>query len=380
MKRSFKFLTVLLILLFASNAQATDYFGCASAAVNADNTFCATPSGSCAGSDPVSAATALQAGNNLYANGCTITIPNGGSFTATKISTKDGDGAGAAVAGGGFTATANGVTATITANVEGGTTDCLTIGSTTNVVNLTILGNITTDATAGADGVFITGSAPTVTIGASGSPVSITGGGAACYGVYDVSTVTTKTVYANITAGSATSGHGYYFAAASGVTNITGDVTGTASAASGVTGSHSGTATATINGNCTQSSNISYAACQADSSGSLTINGDCIAGTGKMAPCNANSTGTLTVTGNIIGSANSPGIQGKVVWSPSASTKYFRLTGDGSPAYYYLTSNVAGGAHPPVANVEAGVTYGWDGAAVYTGTLVTSSGGGAWAQ
>ena len=113
---------------------ATDYYGCATASINSDSTFCATPSGSCAGSDAVTAATALQAGNNLYANGCALSI--GSSFTSGKISTEDGDGAGAGVAGGGFTITTG--TITVTSNITAGTTDCLTVSGGT----VTVAGNI----------------------------------------------------------------------------------------------------------------------------------------------------------------------------------------------------------------------------------------------
>lgn len=298
MKKIIILLLIVLACTLPPTADATNYFGCASANVNADNTFCATPSGSCAGSSAVSAATALQAGNTLYANGCTVAIPTSGaniSFTVDKISNKDGDAGGAAVEGGQFQVATNAsYTATINANIEtGGTTGaCLAI----------------TGTAAGA---------ARVTINAT----TIDGGtGTNMFGVSDTHTVGTVVVNATTTTGGSGNGaHGYYYNGATGTLTWTGDGVGTSGTAStyGIAANGAGSTT-TISGNCTAG-----------------------AGSGNATGCNNSGAGTFTITGNIINSARSHGAGGAYTWTPGASNYMKILTGAG-PTYLYVGLPPAG--------------------------------------
>jgi len=182
-------LFILLFLAFALPANAASYYGCANAAINADSTFCTTPTGSCTGDTPVTAATALAGTHSLFANGCTITVPEALVMSATKLSNKD-DGS-AMVDGGQFTVTTTGWTSTatsITAAIEtGGTTGAaLAVSGTGNIAPaLTILGNITAGSASSMHGVAASNSVGTIAVGSAGSPSTITGGSnASAYGFY----------------------------------------------------------------------------------------------------------------------------------------------------------------------------------------------------
>lgn len=292
-----KLLLIIGFLLIASQAWATDYFGCATASINSDSTFCTTPTGSCAGSTSVTAATALQAGNNLYANGCTLSITD--SFTATKISTEDGDGAGAAVAGGKFTLSTTTVSGkTLTTAIKAGSTDCLEISGTgaANPV-LTIIGQLDgSETTAGADAVYDQHTAGTVVLGASGSPITINGG-------------------------NGYNGRGYSFNTTTGVTTIYANanaITGT-----GVFVFISSTGSASITGTCTGSSTA-----------------------GTFAGCDSAGTTGLVVNGNIVNGTGSQGTSGSIVWNPTAPSNgvngnYIKFNGGGTAVYAGKNTNDA---------------------------------------
>lgn len=276
-------LLILLSLAVPGLAFGADYFGCASAAINADSTFCATPSGSCAGSDPVTAATALAGTHNLYANGCTISFADA-NFTAAKISTEDGDGAGAAVAGGGFTLdTASAAGNTYTTNIVSGGSDCLTItgnGSGTPVD--TIVGDITGGSGAGFDG------------------------------VNDSHTVGTINVTGNLTGGSNATARGYWWGGTSGSVAISGNSTGVTSVGLYVGSNGS----ATVAGNCVGSSTA------VDGVGCYSTGG----------------TGGMTITGNLISGTKAVGAAGAVRWTPAVPANgvtghYVKFDGGGTAIY-----------------------------------------------
>jgi hypothetical protein len=194
-----RLLLIILICLLPMGAWSTDYYGGAAGKnLNANDLWFIQSeiTGSCAATGtPVASSTVLQAGNTLYANGCTIAITD--SFTATKISTEDGDGAGAAVGGGGFTIATDTVTGkTITANIAGGTSTALTMSG---AGTLTITGNITASSTTlSSHGLVCSGNAYTLTVNGN-----VTGGGGTTNSI-GISTTGygASTVNGNVTAGS----------------------------------------------------------------------------------------------------------------------------------------------------------------------------------
>lgn len=322
----------LIWMLIVPTAFAASYYGCAGAAINADSTFCTTATGSCAGETPVTAATALAGTHSLFANGCTITIPENVTITASKLSNKD-DG-GAMVDGGQFTVVTTGWTnpTVIQAAIETGGTTGAALGISGN-------GNLN----------------PVLTIGSSGTPVTVTGGSASSMnGVTDSHSVGTVVVYADLAGGSSAAAYGYAFSGTSGAVSFIGNSTGANS--QGINMTNAGTGT--IAGNC--------------------IGSD----TGNVPGCQAASTGALTVTGSIINGDRGVGAQGKIIWAPSNAQKYVLFDGAGTALYASagLGSDV-GGTQITGANTAAEVAVGTyfvkkdDG--VYTqGTA--SSGGGAW--
>jgi len=317
MKKILLFLFAL--LLFASPVFAASYYGCASAAINADSTFCTTPTGSCAGETPVTAATALAGTHSLFANGCTITIPEALVMTAAKLSNKD-DGT-AMVDGGQFTVTTTGWTHTtthVTAAIEAG-------GTTAEALNISGNANLN----------------PVFTLTAS----TITGGSAAgIHGVESAHTVGTLVIDGGgtITGGSNTTAHGFYQSGA-GPLAITGNVAAATGSGLLVTGA----CTATLTGNCTGS--------------------DASAG---VYGCLQSSSSTLTVTGNLIGGDKGVAVGGRVVWTPGA-TNYVSFDGGGTPVYVGL---------PPDLDKVLSTDYRIDSTdgSYDQGTASTSGGGGAW--
>jgi hypothetical protein len=284
MKKIILFLFAL--ILFASPTFAASYYGCASAAINADSTFCTTPTGSCAGDDPVTAATALAGTHTLYANGCTITVPEELVMTAAKLSNKD-DGT-AMVDGGQFTVTTTGWTQTtthVTAAIEAGGTTGAALAISGNA-NLNPVFTLTASASTGGSASLMCG----VTTSHTNGTLVIDGAG-------------------TITGGSQVSAYGFYSTGAGPVT-ITGNAV--ANIAPGIVSNGGPIA---ITGNCT---------------GSNTTN------TGHG--CNALNTGAITITGSIIAGDRAVGAAGKIVWTPTAPSDgvtghYVSFDGAGTPVY-----------------------------------------------
>lgn len=268
--------------------------------------------------------------------GIVVNIDPKGTAGATKVVLNN-------PSGGTFVITTGTITVTADIGVSGNTAtaDTLTVSGGT----VTILGNIY-GGTGGADGLAISGSSTTVTIGASGSPVTITGGNASVsYGVNDTHTSTTTTVYADITGGSNGSAHGYFDAGSSGTTNITGDITG--SVGSGFSTNRSGAA--------------------------VNITGDCIgSNTAKSGyGCVASSTLAITVIGNIVNGDREVGITGTIQWTPGAEN-YIKFDGGKTPSYYGL---------PPDGDKVLTTDYyikSDDGVYTQGSASASSGGGGAW--
>ncbi len=309
-------LAILMVLAFTVPSYATDYYAGLVGPISADNVWFTTSSGSCTGTTGVSAATALQNGNTLYANGCvglTITA----SFTATKISVL----AGAGTAGGTFLTVTNTTPITITSAIEAGTTTALGVSGNANAnPALTIIG-------------------------------AITGGSASsCYGVGGTHTVGTVVVNGAITGGSYASGYGYYSYATTGAVSITGNVTG-------ATGSGlyaNGAQTVSLSGDC-----IAGVArgCYAGSTGAITVTGNIIASTtdvgahGRIiwAPSSAqkyikfNGGGTAIYASSGLGSdAGGTQITGANTAAEIKTTGYFVKKDDG--VYTQGTASTGGGS------------------------------------
>lgn len=368
-----KYFLLILILLMPTGAWGTTWYGCGANSANIDDASFWEDAVGCDGN--ILTWNNQVAGDIFEANGKTGIVvrvdPKGTGGSAGKVHLKT-------TAGGGFSITAAG-TYTVTADITAGTTDCLTINGTANAIVATVLGDITgSAATANAEGLVLGGSNLTATIGSSGTPVTITGG--AAHGVLDNHTGSgkTTTVYATINGGTATNIAGYVANAASGTVNVIGTSNGGA-ATTNVRGLYkSNAATVSLDGDCVGGSVLGSEGCHnAGTGGSFTVK-NCTGGSDDGAGCRGFGTYPITVTGNITSTATAMGVTGAIVWSPTAATNFFKVIGDGTPAAYYLTSNVAGGAHPAVTDVKDGVTYGWDGSsAAYEGTLESSGGGGA---
>lgn len=230
-----KLLITIIILLFSLPALATDYYaGKASGNINADDVWFTTSTGSCTGSTGVSGATALQAGNTLYSNGCSLTVNV--SFTATKITNAAGSG----TVGGSFAVATSTSPLTLTTAVENGATadDCLAISGSANAnPALTVVGAITGGSTANG------------------------------HAVADTHTVGTVVVTGNVTGGSNASAYGIYHYANTGNLSITGNITG----ATGY-GLYGGTAGETITGDCIAGT----ASGCVNTSGNMTITGNLV--------------------------------------------------------------------------------------------------------
>jgi hypothetical protein len=326
------FAITLIAFFITGPVHAASYYGCASAAINADSTFCDTPTGSCAGNNPQTAATVLAGTHSLFANGCTITIPNTADLTvtATKLSNKD-DGS-AMVDGGGFTyVTANDYEVTINANIEtGGTTGAALAvsGSGTHSPVLTIIGNITAGTAASMYGVIDSHTVGTVRIGSVGTPTTISGG-------------------TNATA------RGYYHSGASGVITVTGDCAGVTGPGLHTVGA---TATATVSGNCTGGPNL------ADAIG-----------------CYGGGAGGITVSGNIVNSARATGISGNITWTPTTPASgvtgnYIKTAGSGTAVYVGKNTDDASKALATFFYIDP-----TDGGSDQ-GSASAGGGGGAWAH
>lgn len=292
-----KIITILFILLLSNLAFATDYYaGKAGGNINADDVWFTTSTGSCTGSTGVTGATALQSGNTLYANGCSLTVNV--SFTATKISTAAGAGAG----GGGFAVVTNASPITITAIIEAGTTTCLAVtGNATGSNVLSIIGNATG------------------------------GSAASTHGVSDSHTVGTVIFQGNATGGSNT-GRGYVFSGASGSVSMTGDGIASATAIGYLMSGAS--STTTISGDCKGSDSADYQGCY------------------------ATGAGTITLTGSIINGKRSMGAGGSLIFTPSA-TDYILYPKDSSYSLGTIDAHATEmPTDPGVSNVKTGTAYG----------------------
>lgn len=214
-------LSLLIILCLASPVYATNYYACQAAQnLTGDATWCtaAQVSGSCAATAARTAwATVTADSPTLYANGCTVVIND--SFTAVALSTADGDGAGAAVAGGGFTLATGTVSGkTFTTAVAAGSTPCVVIsGNGAGTPVDTFVGAITGGASTNAHGISTTHTVGTI---------QITG---------------------NVGNGAGTPNYGAFLNSA-GLITITGNCTGTATAQSGAGCYGASTGTITITG------------------------------------------------------------------------------------------------------------------------------------
>lgn len=350
----------ILIFLVASPSWATTYYANALNGQNIDYTtggagWYPTDTGDCTGSGTPVAIADMVAGSVLDANNCTGIIVNTDPGPNGKVVLNTPQ-------AGTFVITSAG-TYTITADIgvsgSTGTTDVLTIGSGANAITATILGNIYGGGTASADGLVLTGSGVSLTIGAEGSPVTIKGGTiSSCLGVNDGHTVTTVAVYANIEGATA---HGYSLTQ-----------TGSVAIYGNVTGGPTAGANGVNNGN---------------SSGTITITGNA-KGSDSAQSCGAATTstgGVITVTGNLYFGEKGSAVSGNIRWTP-ARTNYalFPINATGEAGVISANQVMAG----PVADgnsysggdtylsedeIKSGETCG-----SATGTLASSGGGGAW--
>lgn len=310
-------LSILLILAFATNGFSADYFACAADEVHANNVWCtaAHANGSCSNDGTTEADTGaiLSAGNSFYANGCAMTITS--NVTVAKLSTA----ANGEVAGGGFTVSTNGVV--IQANLEADTTTAL----------------------------FITGAGVAVTLGSSGTPITIQGGSAAtAYGVYDQHTGvgSTTTVYATITGGTNITAKGYYSTSSSvGGVNIIGTCVGGTTAV-GCQNKHATTGTMTV-------LNCYGAAAGIAQSGCYAVDG-----------------GKITVTGDIKNTDVATGVFGVIEYAPATASNFIWFT-LGTDIYLSV---------PPAADkiLTTGSFVNSTDGTVDSGTASAGGGGGAW--
>jgi len=284
MKKILSFLILTVLMASPTLSYAASYYGCATAAINADSTFCTTATGSCTGDTPVTAATALAGTHTLFANGCTITIPSTADLTVTAAKLSNKDDGGAMVDGGGFTVATNAsYVVVVQADIEtGGTTGAA----------LTITGSAAGNAR--------------VTIGSSGTPVTITGGSSSeMFGVFDTHTVGQTVAYANVNGGTNINACGYEQSRGSGT--FVGYGTATAVVADGY---------------------------KVIGAGTGTWNGDCVGSATSRATFGCNGYGAaITVTGSIIAADGSTGAAGKIIWEPSSADKYIKMDGGGTEVF-----------------------------------------------
>ncbi len=357
MKKFSLFIGVLIALLISQPAHAvTKWYACASSGNMSAIQWSSTPSGSCtctAGADLTW--NSQIAGDSFYANGCTAIAVNvdpkgtGGSAGTVTLSTADGDAAGAGVAGGGFTY-ATAAQLTITANIAGGTTTCLTITGSQAGAAGTILGNL---SAAAGYGVADSHTVGTLTIGSSETHSTVTGG-----------TATATYAYAHTGTGPVTA----YM-----------DIAASANSAAVLDTNNS----LTIIGSATASGDNS--ALFKNGGTNLTFNGDCIASTGIGVGCSAYS-GNITVNGNIVGTATAMGASNRIIWAPATAQNYFKI-GTTAGAFLYLSAGLgsdSGGTQITGANTAAKVSSGTyfvkkdDG--VFTQGTASGGGGGAWSS
>jgi hypothetical protein len=345
-------LLTLAICLMPVSGWTANYFACQTGqAIGGNSTWCAyadLESGSPAACTKAAAgsytagATAVAAGNNLYANGCAEIITDDGFNIGTgKISTLDAGTGANDFAGGAFTfTTANDGDKTITANIEAGSSDCMTIdGSGTGTV-LGIVGDVTGSSTADS-----------------------------ARGVTDATTAGTITVTGDISAGAGRlSSHAWGKTGAGGTLIVNGNVTGGTGASNSGGIYTSGYFTAlTINGDVTGGTSTAYMA-----PGILGQSYDA-----ASYPC--------TITGNII-NRNASAVYGAFIWAPSSAQKYIQFLTTGGVNTLSAGAGIgsdAGGTQVSGADTAAEIATGKyfikKDDAVYTqGTKAAGSSGGAW--
>jgi len=323
-----------LILLLAAPAFATSWYACTSGGnINASNQFTSSTGVACGSCSGNYLTWPPSNGDTLYSNNCAsaIVIPPTINVGSTSVQVTLTNTAGSGNAGGSFSyALTSGDTSTLYANITAGAAAVLTI----------------------------TGSAGTLNIGASGYPVTITGGTAAsAYGVSDSHTSVTVNVYATINGGSNATAYAYYFSGASGSVSITGNATaGTGGAALYLAGAGTGT----INGNCQGGdTSVNQVGCQAASSGDLFVTGNLIFGKRASAVAGAIRWQPANVNNKIL-----------FPWSDSATTGTWNQYSVEAPPMVNQTMTGGPGIYS-VSNVVSGVVYGDQ-----TGTASTSTGVG----
>jgi hypothetical protein len=271
---------VFITLCLSSMAFATNYFGC-NACTNptSDTCWVTDPSATCASCTGtyVAWATVNAAGNNLYANGCTMAIPNTSSITisADKMS----------LAGAGVVANA----------VDGGTFTYTTSATNTLIVNPNL-----------------EGTGPT---GTGASVITVSGSAAGLARV---------TFNGTVTGGNVSLATGISPSITNGEIVINNTITsGTTSSAYGLntTGASAGLGLITINGNCVANTAI---ACRCAASGNpFTIYGDCIGSdTTDTEGCRSISTSTITLFGSTKDGLRGVGAAGNIKRIPLNATKY----------------------------------------------------------
>lgn len=226
-----------------------------------------------------------QPGDDVYADGKTVTIDQDINVVSIQTTQRSGG-----TAGGGFTI--GNIDATITANIVAGTTACLSMNTISTLV--TIIGNITGGSASNAYGVTY-GSVSQVTLNITGN---ITGGsGTNSYGLLcnSASTTLSISIIGNVTGGSGTTAAGLRQAGSVPVT-ITGNIlAGTTTSIQGLSVISNGVVT--VNG-----TPIGAGAVVVTTSGRLRINAtSTITGTNATIPVLSLQTtiGNCIINGNI---------------------------------------------------------------------------------
>lgn len=321
-----------MVFCLITPAFSATYYACIAGNINAANAW--EDAVGCDGTTYTITGAFPAAGDILEANGAAMTVnvdpgPNG------KVHIKT-------TAGGGF-AYATATNITLNTDITAGTTACLAITGSTG--GGTILGNITGGSGSSTYGVNDSHTVVTVTYGASGSPITIAGGaGTNSHGVY-MQGAGPSVVYANSTGNT---GKGW---------------------------NNAGNSTCTYTGNATAVSSSGVE--NGGASGVLTMTGNCTgSGTANASGCTGAGAAAFIITGNLISGARGSGASGNIVWTPAGpgttADNYIKIQSPTAGNYIYVSESL------PIASVEDGYTYGFDGATYYTGTLAGGSGGGAW--
>ncbi len=307
-------LSILLILAFATSANATTWYACAgskninsvSGGTTSDVWYSAA---ACVGGSWYAWTTnfddGLLAGDILEANAQTaLAINVNPGATGKKVHLKT-------LSGGGFTyATASALHMDM--DVTAGTTEGIAITGSQAGDAGTIHGNIIGGSASGAEGIT------------------------------DGHTVGTITVTGDITGGSFINGYGYAITG-TGIVAVTGNATGATAPAF----RNASSGNSTISGNCTGSSTATPAQ-----------------------GCVAASTGAITVTGNIINGTRSAGVEGTIKWTPAAAN-YIKTDGGGTAVYASQAPSKA------KVLTDTSVVVSTTGA-YEAGTASSGGGGGAW--